>query len=396
MKKILLYLITTTILTSSYAQQNNEVREPSRFITKFHFKQLTGGVVLLEAFFDTLKVPFNFILDTGSGAISLDSITVENYNIANITSGKTIRGIAGIREVNFAKNHSLTFPGLVVDSLDFYINNYDILTSVYGIKIDGIIGYSLISRYIIKIDFDSLEIEMFTPGKIKYPNGGTTFTPTFTGLPIQNLTIEDARKLKTRVYIDTGAGLCLLVTEKLASDSSYFKKKRKPLPILAQGLGGKKPIMITVSKKVKLGPYTFRKVPTHILDDTYNVISYPFLGGLIGNDLLRRFNMIINYPAKEIHLKPNSHFKSPFDYSYSGLNLYEVDGTIEIHDIAPKSPAEKAGLIDGDILVAVNKNFSNNIQKYKDLLNITKTTVPLIILRNQELITIKLKVSRIY
>lgn len=395
MRTCLISLLFCIYSFSGNGQQNIDSVK-ALLITKIPFTQLTGGVILVKAQFDTLKEPLNFILDTGSGAISLDSMTVEEFNILNTPSGKSVRGIAGVREVNYAQNHSLTFPGLVVDSLDFFINNYDILTSVYGVRIDGIIGYSLIKQFIIKVNFDSLNLEIFSPGKIKYPRGGRTLYPTFTALPIHALTIEDERRIKPKFYIDTGAGLSLLLTEQLVNDSSFFKKKRKPLPILAQGLGGKKPIMITVSKKVKIGPYSFRKVPTHILDDTYNVISYPFLGGLIGNDLLRRFNMIINYPAREIHLKPNSHYKDVFDYSYTGMNLYNIDGAIEIHDIAPNSPAMKAGLKDGDIVVAVNKNFTNNIQTYKDLLSKAKTTVPMIIIRDDQLIDIKLKVGRIY
>lgn len=395
MRIFLLYLLCSICSHAVKGQDNNDTTK-ARFITKFPFTQLIGGVILITAQFDTIKEPFNFILDTGSGAISLDSTTVEEFAIFNTPSGKSVRGIAGVREVNYSPNHSLTFPGLVVDSLDFYINDYDLLTSVYGIKIDGIIGYSIIKQFIIKVNFDSLRLEFYSPGEIKYPRGGRTFHPSFTALPIQGLTIEDGRRIRPKFYIDTGAGLSLLLTEQLASDSSFFKKKRKPLPILAQGLGGKKPIMITVSKKVKIGPYTFRKVPTHILDDTYNVISYPFLGGLIGNDLLRRFNMIINYPAKEIYLKPNSHYKDVFDYSYTGMNLYNIGGVIEIQDVAVNSPAMKAGLQDGDVVVAVNKNFTNNIQIYKDLLSRAKTTVPMIIIRNDQLIDIKLKVGRIY
>lgn len=351
---------------------------------------------MIKAQFDTLTQPFNFILDTGSGAISLDSSTAAEFQIPNSPSGKSVRGIAGIKEVNHAPDHSLTFPGLNVDSLTFYINNYDLLTSVYGIKIDGIIGYSFLKRYIVKVNFDSLYLQIYTPGKLKYPRGGKLFYPTFTALPIVPVTIEDERKIQPKFYMDTGAGLSILVTEQLAGDSSFFKKKRKPLPILAQGLGGKKAIMISVSKKVKIGPYSFKKVPTHILDDTYNVISYPFLGGLIGNDLLRRFNLIINYPDKEVFIKPNTHYKDVFDYSYTGLNIYEVDGVIEIHDVAPNSPATRAGIMDGDILLAVNKNFSNNIQSYKDLLSKANTMVPIIIIRNNELINLKLKVGRIY
>ena len=54
------------------------------------------------------------------------------------------------------KTTALLSRACEVDSLDFYINDYEILSSVYGEKIDGVIGYSLFSRYIIKIDYDSL------------------------------------------------------------------------------------------------------------------------------------------------------------------------------------------------------------------------------------------------
>ncbi len=47
---------------------------------------------------------------------------------------------------------------------------------------------------------------------------------------------------------------------------------------------------MTVIKELKLGPYRFRNIPIYIFNDEYNVTSYPFLGGIIGNDILRRFN----------------------------------------------------------------------------------------------------------
>lgn len=395
MRTLLLYLVFLLFAYPLFGQQT-EGENTAKLITRFPFTTLTGGVILIKAKLDTLNQPMNFILDTGSGGISLDSNTVVEFKIPNTPSGKTIHGIAGVREVNFARNHSLVLPGLEVKNLDFYINDYEILSSVYGLKIDGIIGYSFLRQFIVKVNFDSLEIEVFTPGNMKYPRGGTTLFPTFTTLPIQPLTIQDQIKIKTNFYIDTGAGLCFLVTQRLAEDSGFFKKKRKPVSLLAQGLGGKKEIELTISKKIRIGPYQFRKVPTHILDDTHNVISYPFLGGLIGNDLLRRFNLIINYPQKQFHIKPNSHYKDVFDYSYSGMNLYLLDGVIGIFDIVPGSPADLAGVQDGDILFSINNNISNNIQTYKNLLSIANSRVTLIILRDGELRTIKLKIGRIY
>jgi len=148
---------------------------------------------------------------------------------------------------------------------------------------------------------------------------------------------------------------------------------------------------LTVIKMVQIGNYKFRNVPTYLYDDDYNVISYPFVGGLLGNDLLRRFNMTINYPKREIHLLPNSHFNDPFDYAYTGLAIYYVDGSILVEDIIPGSPADKAGIKVNDLIIGVDKNFSNNIIAYKTILQSAKEKLKLTISRDNKLMQLTLK-----
>ena len=256
----------TMLMFLAYFSYGQDVSsdKPAKFLAKFPFRQLSGGVILIQAKFDTIQIPFNFILDTGSGAISLDSETTAEFHIPHVPSGKTINGIAGITEVDYSRNNYLTFPGLKVDSLDFYINNYDILSSVYGEKIDGIIGYSFLSRYVVKVNFDSLNVEVYTPGKVDYPRNGYLLHPLFTALPIQPLSIKDSRTVDANFYMDTGAGLCFLMSKQFEADSLVLKKRRKPVAIQVQGLGGRKEMMLTIIKEVQLGPYKFRKVPTNI------------------------------------------------------------------------------------------------------------------------------------
>ncbi|RYZ99425.1 MAG: signal protein PDZ, partial [Sphingobacteriaceae bacterium] len=143
------------------------------YVTRFPFHQYSGGVMIIRATFENIKDSFNFILDTGSGGISLDSTTCTEFNIESRETDTTITGIGGKRKVNFVFDKTLHFPGLDLNKLNFHINNYEVLTSVYGEKIDGIIGYSFFRRYIVKINFDSSFIEVFKPGKMDYPRGGT-------------------------------------------------------------------------------------------------------------------------------------------------------------------------------------------------------------------------------
>jgi hypothetical protein len=383
------------LLAGKTAFSQEEFVEPSRFLTKFSFEQMTGGVVILKARFDSFKDTLNFILDTGSGGISLDSSTTDYFGLKGTPSNRTIRGIAGIRNVSFLNNRKLHVHGLTIDSLNFHINDYSILTAVYGEKIDGIIGYSVLSRYIIKIDYDSSKIEFWTKGLYKYPRGGFLFRPVISTIPIQQARVKDEKTVNARFLYDMGAGLNMMLSTDFLKDSALLNKKRKLYVKEAEGLGGKIDMAMTVIKEVKLGPYKFRNVPIYVFSDSFNITSYPYLGGLIGNDLLRRFNVIMNYDRRDFYLIPNSHFADPFDYSYTGIELYYLDGVIIIGDVAEGSPAEEAGLQEGDIVVAVNKDFSQNMQRYKAAIQSTGERLQLVVQRNGSLIQYTIKVKNI-
>jgi len=398
MKTTGLSLATAALLigtTLPAAAQETFVQPPARLLTTFPVTMFTGGVVILRARLDDFPDTMSFILDTGSGGISLDSSTCDRLHMKPILSDKTILGIAGIRQVKFLYNQTLQLPGLTVDSLNFHVSDYSILTEVYGEKIDGIIGYSFFSRYIISINYDSLKVAVYSLGSLRYPKGSYVMRPLIPNLPIISAETADTHKINSRFYFDTGAGLCALLSTDFTTDSALLDTRKKQYLTRAQGLGGKATMRLTTIRELKLGPFRFHKVPTYIFDDTYNVTSYPNLSGLIGNDILRRFNIVLNYDRRYICLTPNSHYRDLFDYSYSGLSIYWEDGIIRVGDVMAGSPAEKAGLKEDDILIAVNTNFSNNIQTYKNLLQSAGEKIRLIIRRKDQLMTIDMRVKSI-
>jgi hypothetical protein len=391
MKKLYYILFFISPLVKSKAQEILRPQPQSKLITRFSFKQYSGGVMVLRATLGETPDSLNFILDTGSGGISLDSSTCAFFNLKPTPTDTTIRGMGGEHKVSFLFNQQLHFPGLTVDKLNFHINDYDILSSVYGEKIDGIIGYSFFSRYVVNLNFDSSLISIYQPGEMEYPKGGTLLRPAFTTLPIQNITFRDRKKQDFNFYFDSGAGLCFLLSEGYAKDSSILLSKRKPFNTQAEGMGGRLQMRLTVVKMVQIGSYKFRNVPTYLYDDEFNVTSYPFVGGLLGNDLLRRFNLTINYPKREIHLLPNSHFSDLFDYAYTGMSIYYIDGSIVVEDIIAGSPADKAGIKKDDIIIGIGKDFTNNIISYKAILQSEKEKFKITISRNNKLMQVILK-----
>lgn len=399
---LICYLVTLPL----FAQKRNERmavdRENNprraRLITSFPFKQFTGGVMVVQGRVDKYPDTLNFILDTGSSGISLDSITCARLKIPSVLSDKYIRGIGGIKRVAFANDNTLLLPGLRIDSLDFHINDYELLSEVYGVQIDGIIGYSFLKRYIVRLDFDSLSVSVFTPGEFNYGRYGELLKPATGLIPVIDAPVRNGVKVNARYYFDMGAGLCLLLSDQFVKDSSILRRKQRRRKIITtevQGLIGKMRMQLTTIQEIKIGDYTFHNIPTYTFDDISNVTAYPFLGGLVGNDLLRRFNVTLNYPAREIFLQPNSHFRDQFDYSYTGLIIYFIDGKVQVTDVIKGSPADKAGFLAGDIVVSVNNNFSNNIQTYRELLKEAGTKATVIIARNGQPMEKKLPIKRI-
>lgn len=376
-----------------FAQQNDY--PPAKLLTSFKFEQLTGGIIILRATLNNLPDTLNFVLDTGSGGISLDTLTALYYQLPLEPSDRTVRGIGGIKPINYYKNGTLHFPGLDVDKLDFHINDYEILTSVYGMRIDGIIGYSFLRRYIVALDYDKQVMSVYLPGTYKYPKNGSFLKPSFASIPITKHQVQDENSYLLNLYFDTGAGLCVLLTERLMKDSTFLSKNKKSVNTQVEGLIGKINMRLTTMKKMRIGKYKFSKVPIHVYDDSLNVLGYPSVAGLLGSDLLRRFNLVINYPERLIHLTPNSHMRDAFDYSYTGMNYYFIDGKIIITEIQQGSPAEQAGLMPGDVIFGIENNFSNNINQYKLMLQHPGQKVRILIFRNAIPNMFELKVGSI-
>jgi hypothetical protein len=392
MRKLRYILLLLLLLQQGGAWAQEEIiGPPSRLLTKFKFTQLFGGIIIVRAQIDNVSDTLNFVLDTGSSGISLDSATCAQLKLAAIPSDRLIRGIGGMKGLVISPNHKLKLYGLQIDSLDFYVNDYDILTATYGLKIDGIIGYSFFSRYIVAVNYDTEHIEVYSHGPFRYPKGGHLIKPTLATLPVTAGRMRDNKEINSRFIFDTGAGLSLLLSTDIVNDSSLLKKKRKPVPTLTEGLGGKAMMTLTVIREYKIGPYKFFNVPTHIFEDVNGITNYPSLAGIVGSEILRRFNMILNYKEKDIYLMPNTHFRDVFDYSYTGLEIYLIDGQIIVVDVMKDSPAEKAGFVVGDVVLAVGNDFSRNIQTYKHIMQTKGEKIKFVIWRNEQLITLSLK-----
>lgn len=367
----------------------------SRLLSKIPFLQVTGGVIIIQAQLSPFPDTLQFIFDTGSSGISLDSATVQYLGLEPTNTGQLIRGVGGIRAVPSLQNKSLKIGQLEVDSLDFYVNDYTVLTSNYGVRVDGVIGYAIMSRYIIQVDYDKQEINLYSPGEFTYPRKGIVLRPQINKLPAHPTLVKDVKLDSTNMMIDIGAGLNLLFSTRYARGLGVLDTTRKSWTTSGEGIGGQITLRLTLLPMFQIGPYRFKKIPITIFEDPYNVTNFPFWSGLIGNDLLRRFNLVINYPKNEIHIRPNGNYFEAFDYSYTGMELYLINNQVEVGFVAPDSPAALAGIEVGDQIIGINKVVAGSLDVYKAELSHANKRITLIYKRANKIETVELKAIRI-
>ena len=79
--------------------------------------------------------------------------------------------------------------------------------------------------------------------------------------------------------------------------------------------------------------------------------------GAIGGEILSRFTVIFNFPDEEIYVRKNSFFKKKFHYNLSGLTVKAKGSRLnvfEITEVRQKSVAERAGVMEGDLILSIN------------------------------------------
>lgn len=390
LQRLTILFVYSLLLNISFAQQSvyTEAAKPVAK-TKFYLPQ--EGVVIFNLLLDDFSDTLNFIFDTGASTTFLDSAFARKLNLTVSDDVKIARGMGGTQQILLTKNHTIRINQLKEDNVDMYLMNIEILSYLYGKTIHGIIGYPLLKKYTAKVNYDKEELSFWTFGKIKYPARGFTIRPNISTFSYYVTHVEDQKTALFNYMFDTGAALTVLFSTDYLKDNEFIHPKRQKFKKRMQGLGGNVDFDISLMKKIKFGKYSFRNVPINIFEDENNITSYPSNGGLLGNEILRRFNCILDYNARQFHFTPNKHFKDAFDYAYSGLELYLIEDKIIVGDVSENSPAEAAGIRHGDEIIAINRQFAFDTNKAKKELQSTTGKVNVILKREEELQTVQMK-----
>jgi C-terminal processing protease CtpA/Prc len=79
--------------------------------------------------------------------------------------------------------------------------------------------------------------------------------------------------------------------------------------------------------------------------------------GIIGNSILNRFLVIIDFPGEKLYLRPNKKFNKKFEFDKSGISVLTSGlnfQNLTVHSVLKDSPAGEAGVEVGDKILKIN------------------------------------------
>lgn len=406
----LLVVFLSGELAQAQSYQGFQFTKPKRKKISRNFTQY-NNLIIVPVRINGSK-PFNFILDTGVGntlitdpsvALALGLPMFRKLAVAGVANRNSLKAhVSNIETIQVYKNIVAKKQYVIVleeDILD--------LSGYAGVPIHGIIGYDLFSKFIIKINYDHRKLVFYNPRRFKYrkkkkhevlPITLDAKKPIITANVLCN---KDKKTTPVNLVFDTGAGHALLLYE---NSSEGINVPAKTIDShLGATLSGNLVGKLGKIKQVQLGKYALSQVITSFPDSSSYVSMKSFTprNGNIGIGLIKRFHTIIDYPNKRLIIKPNQHFKEPFDYNRLGMEIIArapAYKTFYIAHMRANSPAMKAGLKKGDQILAINNKLVYNMnisEVYGRLYDYKKkmNKVSIYAKRGQELIVATVKIS---
>lgn len=232
-----------------------------------------------------------------------------------------------------------------------------------GVTVHGILSANAFSRYVIKINYDRRVITLYDHETFKLREKGFVPIPVemFRGKMYLKTTLQvlPDSTAAVKLLLDTGAGLPLLL---FSNTHPLVHPPQKALPSnIGMGLGGYLEGYTGRVHQVQLGGFAQTGVVTYFqeLDTTVNLEYLNNRNGLIGNALLNRFQVILDYRNEQIWLKPAKHYQEEFIYDRSGLSVVATGAKFNefiVQNVLPNSPAAEADIRRDDQIVRVRNS----------------------------------------
>ena len=213
--------------------------------------------------------------------------------------------------------------------------------------------------------------------------------------------IQSDSVVNLKLLIDTGASLSMLLHT--YSTPGLVLPPQTIRGSIGMGFGGTIEGVVGRIRDVEIGSHRLI-LPVCNFQELIQMSDSSFINGrngLLGSEILSRFNMIIDFNKEKLYLQPNRYFPVAFSYDRSGITLIASGVDLKkflIQDVLENSPAYEAGVRADDEITKINgfpsRFFTLSAMNSKLQSKIGKI-IRLTLRRNNETIKVKFKLREL-
>ncbi len=412
--RIFLFLGLFCFLFSTTAQTKFGITQNQKSTT-IPFK-LVNNLIIIPV--EVNGSELSFLLDTGVSKPILFNLTDKDSIQINNVTPVAIRGLGSDKKVQALRSLGNTFElkGLYNPSQELFLvmdEGIDFSPRL-GMTVHGIIGYDLFKDFIVEVNYSKKRLKFHNPETFRYKKCKKCEQIPLTlykNKPFVDaaVSIEDKAEVPAHLLVDSGSSDAVWLFKDEKKRISVPEKKYSDF--LGKGLGGaiygeraKLTHLSLAGNKIAGAKVAFPDSVTTSL-----VRHNKRRNGSVGGEVLKRFNLIYDYRGGKITFKKNGNFKKPFQYNMIGIEL-EYRGSrlvkeitsalaripardqkngegLTVHfrdvlrinqvpsfkvvDLRKGSPADFAGLKEGDVIIKVNNRPTHlyNLQEVTEMLH---------------------------
>lgn len=350
--------------------------------------ELFGNHIFITVSVDDSE-PVDFIFDTGDGLAVIDLDVANNLRLGmDHKASKT--SAQGSISGALIKHNKIEINDVKLEDIELYSTNLNHLEQSVGRNIDGIIGYDLLKNYVVTVDYDDMAFKLYDPASFKYEGKGEGFKFKLDSyIPHITCTVKlnNGEVFEEEFFINTGAGTTMDFNTVFAAKQKVIDKTGDHYSYPVVGI--EKEETLHYEGRVMsfgFGEILFENLPVGISQAKHGVQHNKKVAGILGNGLLRRFNITYDYDNSMIYFETNQNYEKPFNVNASGLNL-QLNKSLDkvlIHRVFEESPAEKAGIKKDAELISVNGKATDSytLPELRDLLKSANKEVELVVLQD--------------
>lgn len=306
------------------------------------------------------SAPLSFILDTG------DKFAIVNLGRAkalglNLQGAINVGGAgAGTLRGSFVRDASLTVLGLEGNTEPVVLTiPLDALAPRLGHDADGIIGSDFMKKFVVEIDYPARLLRLHDKDKFVYSGSGDSIPVILNSSGHATIPAEAAvvgqPAIKGTFVVDIGSGGSLVLHSPAVEAAHLPLPNQKTIPTLGgAGAGGKVTGRVGRLAALTIGKFRVDDPVTLFSSDKAGAFASAEAQGNIGQRILSKFTIFLDYAHGRIILEPNATFKQLIGPAAGGLGVVGEGSdykTFRIDELLEDSPATEAGLQKDDVIL---------------------------------------------